>query len=51
MNEGEVEDWRSGEWWEDMCRLRKCDDSAKVVGLEVEDVMAYRERIEKCLSG
>lgn len=51
MSEGEVEDWRNGEWWEDMCRLRKCDDSAKVVGLEVEDVMAYKERIEKCLSG
>ncbi|OCK74545.1 hypothetical protein K432DRAFT_386748 [Lepidopterella palustris CBS 459.81] len=49
MSESEVEEWKGGEWWEDKCRLRKCDDCAKVVGLEVGGLETYRERIERCL--
>ncbi|KAF2492969.1 hypothetical protein BU16DRAFT_529221 [Lophium mytilinum] len=51
MSEEEVRVWKEGGWWPEMCRLRKCDDAAKEVDLEVAGVEAYRGVIERCLEG
>lgn len=39
------------DWCKEMCRLRKWDDSSKVVGLEVKGAAAYEAMIEKCIVG
>jgi len=46
MSEREVQEWKKSGWWEDKVRLRRCDDRAKVVGLEVDGVQAYRGTLE-----
>jgi predicted HD phosphohydrolase len=37
----DVKAWKEGEWWEESIALRKCDDAAKEVDLEVAGVEAY----------
>jgi len=49
MSEAEVKQWKSGQWSEEMCRLRKWDDEAKVVDLKVPGVEAYDGLIEEHL--
>ncbi|KAK3064945.1 hypothetical protein LTS18_001548 [Coniosporium uncinatum] len=46
MSEREVDEWKRSGWWEDKVRLRRCDDRAKVVGLAVDGVQAYRGVLE-----
>ena len=50
MHGAELEEWASSPWCSEMCRLRKWDDGAKVVGLEVEPAEAYQEMIERHLA-
>ena len=45
----ELEEWASNPWCSEMCQLRVWDDSAKVVGLEVEPADAYQDIIEQHL--
>jgi len=49
MSEAEVREWRSALWSDEMCRLRKWDDQAKEIGLEVPGVDAYEGLIERHL--
>jgi 2-amino-1-hydroxyethylphosphonate dioxygenase (glycine-forming) len=49
MSGEQVEQWKKGEWWEQMCQLRRWDDEAKVVGLEVEGVESYWQLMVDCL--
>ncbi|KAL9092563.1 MAG: hypothetical protein Q9165_004367 [Trypethelium subeluteriae] len=49
MDGEELAEWTGGEWVEEMCRLRKWDDRAKVVGLEVEALEAYSGMMEEHL--
>ena len=49
MDGTELEGWRKGRWVEEMCRLRKWDDGAKIKGLEVEGLDAYQGMIEEHL--
>ena len=45
MQSAEFDEWSANPWCEEMCRLRKWDDGAKVVGLEVEPADVYRDMI------
>jgi len=46
----ELAQWSANPWRDEMCALRKWDDAAKVVGLEVDGPEAYREMITRLLS-
>ena len=50
MSGAELEEWAGNPWCAEMCQLRKWDDSAKVVGLEVEPAGSYKRIIEKHLA-
>ncbi|KAK3677903.1 hypothetical protein LTR78_001998 [Recurvomyces mirabilis] len=50
MHGEELEQWAANPWCPDMVRLRKWDDGAKVVGLEVAPAEAYLEMMETHLS-
>lgn len=50
MEGAELESWAANDWCEEMCRLRKWDDGAKVVDLEVAPAEAYRGIMEDLLS-
>nr|POE72044.1 uncharacterized protein CFP56_11920 [Quercus suber] len=50
MTASEVEQWSAVSWCGDMCKLRKWDDGAKIVGLEVAPVDAYGPMILRHLS-
>lgn len=50
MSGDELEEWSAKPWCEDMCRLRKWDDGAKILGLEVEPAEAYRGMMQRHLS-
>ena len=45
----ELAAWAASPWCAEMCRLRKWDDGAKVVGLETAPVEAYAGMIERHL--
>ena len=49
MTGKERDDFESNPWCEDMCRLRRWDDEAKVTGLDVPGLESYREMVEKVL--
>jgi len=49
MSEDEVGQWKRGEWSEEMARLRKWDDGAKIIGAVVPGVDAYESMIRKHL--
>ena len=50
MHGQELQAWADNPWCSEMCQLRKWDDGAKVVGLEVEPAVSYERMIEKHLS-
>jgi predicted HD phosphohydrolase len=50
MEGDELSRWAGNPWCREMCQLRKWDDRAKVVGLEVPPVEAYQEVIERLLT-
>lgn len=50
MKGAELKDWAANPWCADMCRLRKWDDGAKIVGLEVAPAEAYEAAMERLLS-
>ena len=50
MQGAELEEWSANPWCAEMCELRKWDDGAKVVGLEVEPADAYERMIESHLA-
>lgn len=50
MTGDELEEWSAKPWCQEMCRLRKWDDGAKIVGLEVEPAEAYRRMMERHLN-
>ena len=50
MQGEELQHWAADPWCAEMCKLRKWDDGAKVVGLEVEEAEAYRAMMERHLS-
>lgn len=45
MKGEEFEQWAANPWCAEMCQLRKWDDGAKIVGLEVEPARAYEDMI------
>jgi predicted HD phosphohydrolase len=45
----ELEKWAADPWCKEMCQLRKWDDGAKVVGLEVEPADTYEAMMERHL--
>jgi 2-amino-1-hydroxyethylphosphonate dioxygenase (glycine-forming) len=45
MQGAEFEEWSANPWSAEMCRLRKWDDGAKVVGLNVEPAEVYQDMI------
>jgi predicted HD phosphohydrolase len=45
MQGTEFEQWAANPWCEDMCQLRKWDDGAKIVGLDVEPAETYENMI------
>jgi putative nucleotidyltransferase with HDIG domain len=49
MKGTEKDDFASSPWCEDMCRLRKWDDEAKSVGLEVPELDSYHAMMIKVL--
>lgn len=49
MQGSELTAWAANPWCEEMCRLRKWDDAAKMVGLEVAPAEAYQGMIERHL--
>ncbi|KAK3049825.1 hypothetical protein LTR09_009001 [Extremus antarcticus] len=49
MEGTELEQWAANPWCHEMCQLRKWDDGAKVVGLEVEPVEAYEAMMKSHL--
>lgn len=49
MEGTELEQWAANPWYHEMCQLRKWDDGAKVVGLEVEPVEAYEAMMKSHL--
>lgn len=51
MSEYEVRSFENEGWAGEKVRLRKADDYAKVVGLEVQGLKGYRRMIEEVLSG
>ncbi|KAK5112583.1 hypothetical protein LTR62_003897 [Meristemomyces frigidus] len=50
MEAEELTRWGAEPWCEDMCRLRRWDDGAKVVGLTVPAADAYRGMMEEHLT-
>lgn len=46
----DLERWAANPWCAEMCRLRKWDDGAKVVGLEVPPAEAYQGIMERLLA-
>ena len=50
MEGSELEEWAANPWCSEMCELRKWDDGAKVVGLEVEPAESYEMIIERHLA-
>lgn len=50
MKGAELEQWGANPWCAEMCQLRKWDDGAKVVGLEVAPAEAYQAVIEQHLA-
>lgn len=50
MEGQELQEWAANPWCAEMCRLRKWDDGAKVVGLEVAPAEAYEALIEQHLA-
>ncbi|KAF2094976.1 hypothetical protein NA57DRAFT_46108 [Rhizodiscina lignyota] len=49
MNEEERQEFEAEGWYKEKCALRKWDDGAKVVGLEVEGLDTYRPLIQALL--
>ena len=49
MSPEEVQNWQAGKWAEEKTNLRRWDDGAKVVGLEVPSLDAYRAVLEEVL--
>jgi predicted HD phosphohydrolase len=45
MRGEEYERWAANPWCAEMCQLRKWDDGAKIVGLEVEPARTYEDMI------
>lgn len=45
MQGTELEEWASSPWCSEMCQLRKFDDRAKIVWLEVEPAETYQDMI------
>ena len=50
MQGTELEEWMADPWCTEMCQLRRWDDGAKVVGLEVEPAEAYEAMIKHHLT-
>ena len=50
MQGGEFEQWAANPWCTEMCQLRKYDDGAKIVGLEVEPASTYEVMIVQHLN-
>jgi predicted HD phosphohydrolase len=50
MQGDELAKWAASPWCNEMCQLRKWDDCAKVVGLEVPPVESYQKVMERLLS-
>jgi len=50
MNAEEVRTWNEGKWAKEKASLRRWDDKAKVVGLDVPHLETYRPVIEHVLS-
>lgn len=50
MSGDELQKWTSNPWSSQMAMLRRWDDGAKVVGLNVESVESYEAMIERHLS-
>lgn len=48
MKGAELEEWSANPWCSEMCQLRKWDDGAKIVGLDVAPAEAYETTME-CL--
>lgn len=51
MSDSEVREWDGGQWAGEMARLRKWDDRAKVLGLDVPGLEAYEGMIRGHLEG
>lgn len=51
MQGEELQAWESNPWCDEMCQLRRWDDAAKVVGLDVKPAEAYEEMIQRHLAG
>ena len=49
MQGAEKEAFESSPWCEDMCRLRKWDDAAKIVDLEVPQLPSWKPILERVL--
>ena len=50
MSTEEVRRWQEGKWAEEKTNLRRWDDGAKLVGLEVPSIETYRPVLEAVLS-
>jgi 2-amino-1-hydroxyethylphosphonate dioxygenase (glycine-forming) len=50
MSPDEVRQWQAAKWADEKANLRRWDDGAKVVGLDVPDVETYRPLLEEVLS-
>ena len=50
MEGDELAKWAASPWCMEMCQLRRWDDRAKVVGLQVPSIQSYQRVIERLLS-
>lgn len=50
MSSEEVQNWQRGRWAAEKANLRRWDDGAKVVGLEVPGLETYRSILEEVLN-
>lgn len=50
MSSEEIRRWQQGKWAAEKANLRRWDDGAKVVGLEVPGLETYRPILEEVLS-
>lgn len=50
MEGEELDEWAANPWCSEMCQLRRWDDGAKVVGLQVDPAQAYQDMIERHLA-
>lgn len=50
MKGAELEEWAANPWCSEMCQLRKWDDGAKIVGLEVAPAEAYEATMARLLA-